>query len=162
MIQVNVKKVIIYSIIAIVFSIIFMPHVSGIIRYKIESVFGDPNSFFYGVGLGIDTDGFQYYEEEYRLDDYLNELTIDPYYLHEGELTIYGRVTNSAEPLKILVNEEVIYDGKMSPGSSDGIWHKYYLETYFAIGLDQLEENKKNEIILISGGAVEKIIINFK
>lgn len=162
MIQVSAKKIIIFSIITLLFSIIFIPDISGVIRYKIESVFGDPNSFFYGVGLGIDTDGFQYYEVEYRLDDYLNELTIDPYYLHEGDLTIYGSVTNSAEPLKILVNEEVIYDGKMSSGSSDGIWHKYYLENYFAIGLDKLEENKNNEIILISGSAVEKIIINFE
>lgn len=158
----SLRKIIIYILIMIVILIIILPSSLNLIRYKFESMFGDPNSFFYSVGLGIDTDGFQYYEEQYDLDEYLNKLTIDPYYLHEGELTIYGSVRNSPEPLKIIVNEEVIHSGKMSWGSSDSVWDESYLDRYFAIRLENLIENQDNEILLISGSAVEKITIGFK
>jgi hypothetical protein len=155
------KTKIIITIIVLVVISFMIPNFLNNIRYKVETTIGEPNSFFSGVGLGIQktSEPQNYYDEEYELDD-LKEITINTSkYDKKGQVTIYGNVTNGAEPLKVILNDKVIYNSKMSNGSVVPVWEEFYLDKFFAVSLDELKDGE-NQIILISGNAVKKIKVN--
>jgi hypothetical protein len=154
------RKIIIYSISGLVLISLFIPNFLNNIRYKTESTFRIPNSFFYSVGIGLQktTEPQNYYDKEYELDD-IDIITINLSHFNKSQVTIYGKVANSADPLKVILNEKVIYNSKMSNSSVESFWKEYYLDKFFAVELSELESNKENEIILTSGNAVKKVKI---
>jgi hypothetical protein len=159
----KIKKISIYIIVALVLLCLFIPNFLNNIRYKVETTFGEPNSFFYSVGIGIQKtkEPQNYYDEEFELDD-LDKITLNISKYNNGQVTIYGEVANSADPLKVIVNDKVIYDSKMSNSSVVSVWSEYYLNKFFAVELSQLKMGKENEIILTSGNAVKKVKVFFK
>lgn len=151
--------IVFYSVLLLIYLAFIIPDFSNNIRYKLETAFGEPDSFFSGTSLGIKVEDFQGYLEEYIFDDFQNKLTIEPYYFPEDKFFIYGSVVNSSEKLKVIVNNQVIHNKKMSYSSSENFWGEYYLDRYFVVEVTNLKESYENEIILISGNAVEKLTI---
>jgi hypothetical protein len=154
------KKILLYILTAFIILSFFIPNFLNNIRYKAESTFGEPNTFFYSVGIGIQKTKEQqnYYDKEFELDD-LDNIIINTSKYDESKVTIYGKVANSADPLKVIVNDKVIYDSKMSNSSVDSFWNEYYLNKYFAVELSKLKLNNENEITLTSGNAVKKVTV---
>ncbi|MEW9672394.1 hypothetical protein [Ammoniphilus sp. 3BR4] len=125
-------------------------------RYEAEKTFSEPHSFFYGTGIGIQKtqEPQNYYDKEYEMDD-LEEIRLD--LSNSEDITLYGKVSNSADPLIVILNNEVIYNGDMSNSDIPNVWDEFYLDKYFAIDIDKVKEKSVNQITMTSGNATKTI-----
>ena len=166
-----IKKYIKYFILGLILIPFIIPNFLNNVRYRFEKTFGEPITFFYGLGIGVrnygytGSDDFLYdenhpFDEYYQLDD-IEEVSINLSNFVDGEVILNGRVINSADPLIVLFNDKVIYDNKMS-GYVQSFWDDYYLEKHFRIKLENIMRNSMNEITITTGNAVKKFKIKFK
>lgn len=153
---VNGKKKTMYTILGVLLFVLLFPGCSNNLRYKFEKTFGNPHSFFYGLGLGIAKGNHQnYYDDEFNMDDHKSI----SFNLGTSHVTVYGKVINSADPLIVILNQKVIYNGGMSNSDVPGFWNHFYINKYFAVPLENVSAGM-NELILTSGNASEKIMID--
>ncbi|QWU14287.1 hypothetical protein SAMN04487895_101585 [Paenibacillus sophorae] len=156
------KKKIFICIIALVTVLIFF-QVPNNLRYKIEKKFGEPNTFFYSVGLGIIKQGEGgAYDEEFELDDQ-NNISIDTsmYSDKTREFYIYGKYVNSSDPLVIVVNDKVIYNKKPQNDMANFYSH-IYIKRHFVVNLTKSISQGNNKVILSTGKVTKNYIINSK
>uniref|UniRef100_UPI001BABCE7B hypothetical protein n=1 Tax=Paenibacillus sp. Marseille-Q4541 TaxID=2831522 RepID=UPI001BABCE7B len=147
---------VISAVIMIVVLIVFQ--VPNNIRYQYEKRFGDLNTFFYGVGIGVMLGQTNYYEEEVNLDE-TNEVSIDiDNSNRETNLYIYGKFVNSPEPLVVVLNDKVIYNGKAENKNAD-FYKRYYIEKQFVVQLNEALTEGSNKLIVSSGLASESYLI---
>ncbi|WP_199614414.1 hypothetical protein [Paenibacillus alkalitolerans] len=140
-------------IMAIVISFVFgVPHN---IRYYFEKQFGEPHTFFWGTGLGVIVDKAGYYEDEINLDDTDSPIINVSQYGKNFELFLYGRITNSNDPLVVILNDKVLYNGHPSRENGD-IFGEYYIEKHYVVKLEGIKRNSNNKLIISTGNNSEK------
>jgi hypothetical protein len=162
----NHKKKIIYTLLAIVF-LGFMFGWFSNIRYTIEKRFGDPSSFLYGVTIGVRyDDGLPGYDEEILLDDndhpvidFSNHLKKAKEYNANVDVFVYGSFVNSNDPLVVLLNNKVIYNGHPSREVSN-FYDEYYINKYFVVELIDFIDIGENTLIISTGNTTESYTIN--
>ena len=142
------------EIIIIILAILLFPGVLNSIRYEIESRLGIAQTFIAPIALGVydpeSSDG-EYFEEVSLLDDleYSDFRTSD--YQQELEFYIYGYVINSNEPLIVILNDEVIFNKKLSSYEIPKFWEKYYLDKNFVVELKPIAVGKLNKVVFVCG-----------
>lgn len=130
-------------------------------RYEIEKATGTLDSFFYSCGVGVKDmpKDMQYYDEEQEyIDNETIMLNISKY--SKPTVYLYGRIVNSAAPLSVICNGNVVdYEKHLSNSNLPMFWKHIYLDKYFVVELTNIKENSTNEIIITSGVASEKYYI---
>ncbi|WP_156431347.1 hypothetical protein [Bacillus sp. FJAT-29814] len=154
------KRNLFVSIIIILVVSLLIPSFINNIRYKLEAAFGQPNSFFSGVGIGVMKEQHDYYDMEYGIDE-VDEVSIE--LPNENvNLNLSGNVINSSEPLEVILNGKVIYKEKLQSKRVVPFWKEIYLEKNFVVNLEGIELNKGNEIMIKSGSAAKRVIVKVK
>ncbi|MNB85009.1 hypothetical protein D3C75_318930 [compost metagenome] len=153
------KKKVISIIIAVLVIGVFL-QIPNTLRYKIEKTFGDPNTFFYGINLGVMVDSLGAYDDEIFLDDEPTA-TIDysQYGTQKVELFLYGRFVNSADPLVAILNDKVIYNDNPSKEMSN-FYSRYYIEKHFVIDLNDGIKEGQNKLVITTGRANKQFSID--
>ncbi|MCM3767244.1 hypothetical protein [Neobacillus niacini] len=145
------------SIIIIFVVSLLIPNFINNIRSKLETAFGQPNSFFSGVGIGVKKEKLGYYDMEYGIDE------VDDVKIHlpneNVNLNLYGNVINSSEPLEVILNGKRIYKEKLESKRVVPFWKDIYLEKNFVVNLEGIVSNKGNEIMIKSGSAAKRVIV---
>ena len=130
------------------------------LRYQIEKRFGEPHTFFYGTNLGVMADDFNEYLEELSLDDYTEPMDFEVSKVTGNtEVYLYGRFVNSADPLVVILNDNVVYNGHPSSEISD-FWGRFYIEKYYVVKLDDFIKTGTNKIIISTGNEKQQYVIN--
>lgn len=149
------------EIIIIILAILLFPGVLNSIRYEIESRLGIAQTFIAPIALGVydpeSSDG-EYFEEVSLLDDLEYSDVIGQFahfrtsdYQQELEFYIYGYVINSNEPLIVILNDEVIFNKKLSSYEIPKFWEKYYLDKNFVVELKPIAVGKLNKVVFVCG-----------
>jgi len=157
---VKMKAKIIIGLLVVVF-ILFFLGVPSNIRYYFEKRFGDPHTFFYDVNLAIKLKGNNYYTDEFYLDDNPRlRIDISPYQKSEIEMFLYGGYTNSADPLIVILNDKVIFNGHGTTYSRANFYGRIYITKRFVVELEGFNLNGTNKIIVSTGNANETYFID--
>ncbi|PJN48807.1 hypothetical protein PAEAM_56690 [Paenibacillus sp. GM1FR] len=154
------KKKIIGGIIAILI-VSFLLQLPNNLRYKVENVFGNSHTFFYGMNLGIMIDDVGGgYDEEVNLDDQANP-TVDltKYRGDKVDMFIYGRYVNSAEPLLVVLNDKVLYNDQPQREMAQ-FYSKYYIKKHFVVNLTETLKNGRNNLLISTGKVTEKYVLH--
>ncbi|GAA0849330.1 hypothetical protein ABER99_21500 [Paenibacillus glucanolyticus] len=154
------KKKIIGGIIAVLIVAIIL-QVPNNLRYKLENAFGDPYTNFYGVYLGVMLNEIGGgYEEEISLDDqYKVDIDLAKYSGHKVDLFLYGRYVNSSDPLVIILNGKVIYNGQPEKEAAN-FYSKNYIKKHFVVDLTGSIQENKNKLMVTTGNATEEYELN--
>ncbi|MGM1044774.1 MAG: hypothetical protein ACQEXX_01370 [Bacillota bacterium] len=156
----KMKKKIIGGILAILIVSVILQF-PNYLRYKLESAFGDPHTYFYGMNLGVmlnEVGGG--YDEEINLDEQDN-VTIDlaKFSGNKVDLFLYGRYVNSADPLVVILNDKVIYNGQPQSEMSN-FYSSDYINKHFVIKLSESIQEGENRLVVSTGKATEKYDLN--
>jgi|GEM_PF-6174557 len=112
--------------------------VPNYLRYQIESTLGNPQTYFYGMNMGImlnDVGGG--YDEEINLDELFNvSIDLTKYSDEKVDLFLYGRYVNSADPLVVILNDKIIYNGQPQSTLSN-FYASDYIKKHFVVKLSE-------------------------
>lgn len=145
------KKKIIGIILAVLIVAIIL-QVPNNLRYKLESAFGNPHTYFYGMGVGVllnEAGGG--YDEEFNLDEQPNvEVDLSQYSSNKVDLFIYGKYVNSADPLVVILNDKVIYNGQPEKEMAN-FYSRTYIKKHFVVKLTDAIQNGDNKLVVSTG-----------
>lgn len=155
------KKIIGGIIAALIISTLLQ--VPNYLRYQIESALGNPKTYFYGMNMGImlnDVGGG--YDEEINLDE-LSNVSIDltKYIDDKVDIFLYGRYVNSADPLVVILNDKVIYNGQPQSTMSD-FYASDYIKKHFVVKLTESIQKGENKLLVSTGEASESYDLTIK
>ena len=128
------------------------------LRYKIENRFSEPNTYFYGVTFAIMVDHGYGYDAEFDLFD---GSIVEKFPDGDKEYYIYGKFINSAEPLVVVVNDKVVYNGHPSSELLN-FYEDEYIKKNFVVKLKNFYRYGENKVILSTGNVNKVYFIKSK
>ncbi|KJB84716.1 hypothetical protein AZ66_29250 [Paenibacillus sp. E194] len=150
------KKKIIGGILAVLIVAIIL-QVPNNLRYKLESTFGNPHTYFYSVGVGMllnEVGGA--YDEEFSLDEQPSaHINLSQHSSSKVDLYLYGKYVNSADPLVVILNDKVIYNGQPEK-EMVSFYSTDYIKKHFIVKLSVAIRNGNNKLVVSTGEATKQ------
>ncbi|OAB45996.1 hypothetical protein [Paenibacillus glacialis] len=152
------KKIIGGTIAILIVSVILQ--VPNYLRYEIEDMFGNPQTHFNYINLGVTLNEVGGgYEEEINLEEQTKvNIDLAKFSGNKADLFLYGRYVNSADPLIVVLNE-VIYNGQPQSEMSN-FYSSDYINKHFVIKLTEFLQEGENRLVINTGNYTKKYDIN--
>ncbi|OAB32712.1 hypothetical protein PMSD_17230 [Paenibacillus macquariensis subsp. defensor] len=152
------KKIIATIVILIVLVILQVPNY---LRYEIEDMFGNPQTHFNYINLGITLNevGGGYGEDEINLEEQTKvNIDLAKFSGNKADLFLYGRYVNSVDPLIVVLNE-VIYNGQPQSEMSN-FYSSDYINKHFVIKLTEFLQEGENRLVINTGNYTKRYDLN--
>lgn len=131
------------------------------LRYEIEDIIGNPQTYFYDVKMGVMLDDVEGgHDEEINLDEHANiSINLAKYSKDKVNIFLYGKYVNSADPLVVVLNE-VAYNGQPE-GKISNFYSSNYINKHFVINLTKFIKEGENWLVISTGNVTERYDLNF-
>lgn len=141
--------------------VLILLQVPNHLRYEIEDIIGNPQTYFYDVKMGVMLDDVEGgYDEEINLDEHANvSINLAKYNKDKVNVFIYGKYVNSADPLVVVLNE-VAYNGQPE-GKLSNFYSSNYINKHFVINLTKFIKEGENRLVISTGNVTERYDLNF-
>ena len=166
----NINATTVIILLPLLFVLLYMFSVPSILRYRVESLWGDPTTLLWAEGITV-------YEQATLGVNQVKKISTELFWDSDGILKdtisvtitnlnnpaiwLFGDLINSADKLTVVFNGEIIKKGvsfKLESSERPPFWEDFYLDKHFGVTLPTslYKYDGINEIVLRSGRAVER------